>query len=293
MSEQLKQTSAQIEGAVLEVCLSFQGIAQQAKATVARGQSFLSQGGDSADASFDTVLRRCGDTLLKVLSVTEESGEVSRRAIERIRQMDAAASKITTALDQLDQISLGNRIMALNARIEAAHAGEKGAGFAVVATEVSAQAEKSREITSRVCDVVAELRQLAASTLDDLEKMLARDVARMRQCRQEVDRSLAELKAAHAAMTEVLSGMSEDGAQLAAEIGTAIRGMQFQDRVAQRIAHVVEDLETLQNRLSASSSGEEISTAGFDGFSVYTMVEERVVAGMGADESGAGDVELF
>jgi hypothetical protein len=56
---------------------------------------------------------------------------------------------------------------------------------------------------------------------------------------------------------------------------------------------VVEDLETLQNLLAASSSGKEISTGGFDGFSGYTMSEERVVAGLGEDELGAGDVELF
>ena len=294
MSEQLKQTSAQIESSVMEVCTSFQGIAQQAKATVSRGQSFLSQGTSSngAEGGFDSLIKRCGDTLVRVLNATEESGEVSRRAIERVTQMDAASRKIGSALDELDQISQGNRMMALNARIEATHAGDKGSGFAVVAVEVASQTEKSQRVTAHVSEVVEELRTLAASTREDLEKMIAREVQRVAQCRREVEGSLAELRTAHGAMKNVLAEMSEDGAQLAGEIGLAIRGMQFQDRVSQRIAHVIEDLDTLHEKLAAGP-GDAGETSANDGFSTYTMSEERVVAGLGEDESGAGEVELF
>jgi len=293
MSTQLKQTSAQIESSVVEVCKSFQGIAEQAKATVNRGQSFLSagSGGDRSEGSFDNLIRRCGDTLVKVLNAIEESGQVSRRAIERISQMDAASNTISKALEELEQIAQGNRMMALNARIEASHAGEKGTGFAVVAVEVASQTEKSQEVTARVGMVVDQLRELAGSTLEDLEKMIAKDAVRVEQCRQEVDGSLAELRLAHGAMKSVLAGMSQDGEQLASEIGLAVRGMQFQDRVSQRLAHVVEDLDTLQTRLT--SGGGPLDAAVDDGFSAGTMSEERELAGLGADESGAGDVELF
>ena len=294
MSEQLKQTSAQIENSVMEVCRSFQGIAQQAKVAVERGQTFLNQGSSSgrADGGFDSLIKRCGDTLVKVLNATQESGKVSRRAIERVALMDEASEKISAALEELDQISQGNRLMALNARIEAAHAGEQGTGFAVVAVEVAAQTEKSQKVTAYVGSVVEELRRLAASTREDLEKMLARDMLRIGECQEEVDESLAELRLAHGAMKNVLAGMSKDGAQLASEIGLAIRGMQFQDRVSQRIAHVVEDLDTLQKRLSRGP-GQGDGAFGDEAFSAYTMVEERVVAGMGDNESAAGEVELF
>jgi hypothetical protein len=86
--------------------------------------------------------------------------------------------------------------------------------------------------------------------------------------------------------------MSEDGAHLASEIGLAIRGMQFQDRVSQRIAHVVEDLDTLHGKLAAGP-GYAAGSLDYEGFSSGTMSEERVLAGLGEDESGAGDVELF
>jgi hypothetical protein len=95
-------------------------------------------------------------------------------------------------------------------------------------------------------------------------------------------------------MKKMLTGMTEEGALLASDIGAAVRGLQFQDRTSQRIAHVVEDLDTLHSRLTTrfgTVSGEE--AASDEGFSDYTMHEEREVAGIHGTESTQGDVELF
>jgi methyl-accepting chemotaxis protein len=297
MSEQLKQTSKQIEDSVVEVCGSFQGIALRAKEAVARTAGFLSQAGDgnSDSRSFETLLDECSRTLVKILSVTEEAGEISQRAIERIRQMDQATQSISGAIEQLEQIADGNKILALNARIEAARAGEHGAGFAVVAMEVISQTERSQKVNAQVSELILSLRALAGSTLEDLQRMNERDHLRVEQCRSEADESLKNLQAAHDEMKRVLTGMTEEGASLSQEIGAAVRGLQFQDRTSQRIAHVVEDLETLRTRLTTRFGSESDTSdhAPNHGFSDYTMHEERAVAGIGEAESGAGDVELF
>jgi methyl-accepting chemotaxis protein len=296
MGVQLQQTSAQIEEAVVEVCASFQGIASRARATVARTTGFLgdSGGGSSGKRSFDDLIQSCGATLVKIMGATAESGEISRRAVERIQQMDKASQQISLALAQLETIANENKMLALNARIEAAHAGSQGAGFAVVAVEVASQTQKSRAVTTQVGGLVDNLRALAESTLNDLQMMNQRDLERVEQCRREVDNSLRDLQAAHGEMKETLTDMTEDGALLAGDIGSAVRGMQFQDRVSQRIAHVVEDLETLRSRLvTRFGTVSADMAAADDGFSEHTMLEERQVAGGHAAESGAGDVELF
>lgn len=296
MSEQLRQTSKQIESSVVEVCGSFQGIADRARKTVARTTGFLSQegNGSSGKSSFEGLIDNCSETLVKILNVTEEAGEVSRRAIERIRQIDKASQLISAALVQLEQIASGNKILALNARIEAARAGSYGAGFSVVAMEVISQTEKTQKVNAQVNDLIINLRRLAESTLKDLQQMNDKDHQRVEQCKIEVDKSLEELQGAHGEMKEMLTGMTEEGALLASDIGAAVRGLQFQDRTSQRIAHVVEDLETMHSRL-ATRFGDvsAFGTASDIGFSDYTMQEERAVAGSGETESGGGDVELF
>jgi methyl-accepting chemotaxis protein len=296
MSEQLRQTSSQIESSVVEVCNSFQGIAERAKQTVDRTKGFLSREGEgSADTrSFEGLIENCSGTLVKILNVTEEAGEVSRRAIERIHQIDKASQSISTAIEQLERIAGGNKILALNARIEAARAGSYGAGFSVVAMEVISQTEKSQKVNAQVNELITNLRALAGSTLEDLKRMNEKDRERVEQCRLKVDESLKDLQTAHGDMKQMLTGMTEDGAMLASDIGAAVRGLQFQDRTNQRISHVVEDLDTLRARLAARfGDGDDSGAAPVTGFSDYTMHEERAVAGIGETESGAGDVELF
>jgi len=296
MSEQLKQTSAQIETSVVGVCDSFQGIAERARQTVARTTGFLGQEGDgpSDKRSFDGLIDSCGQTLVKILGATEEANEVSQRAIDRIQQMDKASQLVSRAMLQFEEIGRGNRILALNARIEAARAGEYGAGFGVVAVEVLAQTERSQKLTAEVSDLIANLRALAGSTLEDLKRMNEQGNKRTEQSRKEVDESLHNLQAAHGEMKEMLTGMTEDGALLATDIGAAVRGLQFQDRTSQRIAHVVEDLDTihalLTTRFGEIGAGE---AATDEGFSAYTMHEERAVAGLQGVESTQGEVELF
>jgi methyl-accepting chemotaxis protein len=299
MGEQLKQTSKQIESSVVEVCGSFQGIAERAKEAVAHTASFLSQAGEgSSDSrSFETLIERCSGTLVKILNVTEEAGEISQRAIERIRQMDKASQSISGAIEQLEQIAYGNKILALNARIEAARAGEHGAGFAVVAMEVISQTERSQKVNAQVSKLILNLRALAGSTLEDLQRMNERDRKRVEQCRGEVNESLRDLQGAHDEMKTMLTGMTEKGTALSQEIGAAVRGLQFQDRTSQRIAHVIEDLETVRTRLTTrfgdGGNGIDAEIASDEGLSSYTMHEEREVAGIHGAESSQGDVELF
>lgn len=296
MSKQLKETSQQIESSVVDVCKSFQGIAERAKETVSRTAGFLSSEGQdhSSKLSFETLIEKCGGTLVKILNATEEANEISRRAIERIQQMDKASQSITAAMVKLEQIARENRMLAMNARIEAAHAGIHGAGFAVVAVEVVSQTEKSQQITSQVGTLITDLRALAGSTLEDLRRMNEQDHKRVQECRIEVDESLRDMQATHGEMKSVLSGMTDAGALLANDIGSAVRGLQFQDRTNQQIAHVVEDLDTLHaklaSRFGSANAGEPASD---EGFAAYTMHEERVIAGIGGEESAAGDVELF
>jgi len=296
MGTQLKQTSAQIEESVVGVCRSFQGIADRARATVARTTGFLGREEDlgAGKRSFEGLLQACGATMLNILSATAEAGETSDRAVERIGEMDQASQQITVQLRQLEDIANGNKILALNARIEAAHSGEHGAGFAAVAVELASQTAKSRDVTNLVGDLVGNLRALAQATLDDLTRMHDREQERAAQCKREVDKALHDLHAAHDEMKAMLSGMTEDGALLANDIGSAVRGLQFQDRISQRIAHVVADLDTLRERLADHFDTASLPEAAADqGFTAYTMQEEREVAGLHGHEAAAGDIELF
>jgi methyl-accepting chemotaxis protein len=292
MGEQLRQTSVQIEESVVGVCASIQGISDRARASSARTASFLSRSdaGAGSHRSFDELVHTCGDTMVRLMRMSAEAGELAMQTAERVQQMDRASREINEALLKLEDIAMSNKILALNARIEGARSAEQGAGFSAVAVELAAQTDKSQQVTGQVSDLVSHLRSLAATTYTELQQMQAEGDRKIQQCREEVDTTLQALQGAHGQMKEMLTLLTDEGELLSRDIGAAVRGLQFQDRVSQRIAHVVQDLEALQAHLEDPGHAEFFTEPIFSG---HSMREEREIYGIAGAEAAAGDIELF
>lgn len=296
MDTQLKETASQIEQAVIDVCTSFEGISSRARESVAKTTAFLASNSNSSQekASVEELIQECQATMETLLNTIEHAGEVSRKAVDQMRMIDSYSQKISASLKQLDGIAEGNKILAINARIEAAHAGEAGAGFSIVANEVNTQAQKSREVIQKVSELSSELRTAAKTAVKDLEKMDQRDKKSAVESRHQVTTALNGFQEMHSRMQSMLAEMGSEGELLANDIASAIRGLQFQDRASQRIAHVRSGLETLQQRLEQASRGETAAHIDIanDMLHCYTMHEERQAAGIN-DSAQPGEIELF
>jgi len=83
-----------------------------------------------------------------------EGGEVVRRAIKAMADIEVSAQEIRKIIKVIDGIALQTNLLALNASVEAARAGDAGLGFAVVATEVRALALRSAEAAQGINELI-------------------------------------------------------------------------------------------------------------------------------------------
>ncbi len=296
METQLKQTASQIETAVVDVCNRFQNMVERARAGVTSASELLA--GDSRGQSRESIgalIEEAQQTIETLLDHTQHSAKVSQSAIERINRVQHAIDDITKSLAQLDDITIGNRLLAVNARIQAVHAGDRAAGFGGVANEIAVQARRSAEIVDLIRSVSQDLRNVAHSALTDLQVMAADDQRALERSKQEVDRVLEDFRRMHGHTRQFIETMTRENASVADEISAAVRSLQFQDRINQRMAHVIGELELLRTAFTKHCDGVSVDTQSVLNrlSSLYTMHEERSVLGNGDAASNAGDVELF
>ncbi|HEY9218214.1 MAG TPA: methyl-accepting chemotaxis protein, partial [Phenylobacterium sp.] len=83
-------------------------------------------------------------------SDAERSGEIVRRAVVAMHEIETSARQISQIIGVVDEIAFQTNLLALNAGVEAARAGESGKGFAVVASEVRALAQRSAESAKEI-----------------------------------------------------------------------------------------------------------------------------------------------
>ncbi|MFA0086269.1 methyl-accepting chemotaxis protein [Vibrio sp. E150_011] len=133
-------------------------------------------------------------------------------SVEAVGELQKMSSHIGSILDVIRNIAEQTNLLALNAAIEAARAGEQGRGFAVVADEVRVLAQRTTESTSEIETMISNLQSSSKSAGKVIES-----------CMQDMEQSVEQASSANGAMEEIqaliieISQMSTHISQAAAE----------------------------------------------------------------------------
>ena len=133
---------------------------------VAQNAAATSQAADEARTSAHQGVDMVGQAVRGINQVSESAGKLS----EVLAQLDSQAAEIGRIINVINDIADQTNLLALNAAIEAARAGEAGRGFAVVADEVRKLAEKTMTATKEVEEAIGTIQQRSRHATESMDE---------------------------------------------------------------------------------------------------------------------------
>lgn len=186
-------------------------------------------------------------SLNQFVDTTVSMSAASMDLVEKVSLISEQMPHVMKALKDIDQIASQTNLLALNAAIEAARAGEAGRGFAVVADEVRALSNRSSGFSSEIQLHLKNINEAIINLHADVGKVASQDMTYAISAKRNVESALKDILDQSEVNEHLTQEVAQISEQLTETLYTSIRALQFEDLSNQKVNHSIEMLrQTLE-----------------------------------------------
>lgn len=281
-AKQLQISRTQTEETITALAIRFSGISQKLEAAL--NASHEATGKNQTSNNVVTIL----ELSKKDLDIITES---LRSALGNKRSLLEEVGRLVTFTDELRKMAADvaniaeqTNLLALNAAIEAARAGEAGRGFAVVADAVRQLSTQSGETGRNITSKIEAVNTAIGTALNKVNENAHLDEKTIKDGEAAVATILDRFKHAAEGLESSSEILQNESTEIQREISEVLIALQFQDRVCQILSHVENDMQQLEQQVTEQRSM-QWNADSFSRFNIndwlsnlsktYTTMEQR------------------
>ncbi len=245
MRAEIERVQLLLSDAVQSLATSFHSMHRIAQQQA--GVASVNETATTEEESFGAFVKSTSEAMQLVVDTMVSNSKVGMELVELTEGISQRTMDVQNILSEIGGIAKQTNLLALNAAIEAARAGEAGRGFAVVADEVRDLSARTTQFSQQIGGMIKNMQASVHLTEQAIERMAGQDMTFALESKRRVEDIIKTLEDQAAERNQAILSLAGAASEVEAEVARAVTALQFQDLVSQLLSQ-------LQRRVDAIDS---------------------------------------
>jgi methyl-accepting chemotaxis protein len=309
---ELARVQTLLSDAIESLSASFHGLHEETTHQTALTVAVTTGAADGGSAiQFDEFVANTTSVMEKVVDSIVSNSKLGMELVDLTDSIAKRTQSVQSILSEIGAIAKQTNLLALNAAIEAARAGEAGRGFAVVADEVRDLSARTTQFSSQISGLMQGMQISVRQTEEAIQRMASQDMTFALDSKTRVSEIITTMQGQNKIRLDAIGQLAASAHSVEQQVNRAVTGLQFQDMVSQLMTHIgkrVDALDGVIRHLGELASALQSDAKSSDSRSALAQLSEetRRVTGslanlhvetkhnpVGQKQMNSGDIELF